>query len=158
MRSRGSTPTEDFGVSSRASSRATIGSNSNLAPPLVAERDETTGHLKKRTFGPWMLSAMRLLAKLKGLRGTRFDIFGRTEERRLERRLITDYEALVDELLERLDRANHGLAIELASLPEQIRGYGHVKLAHIERAKARETTLLAQLRSPTRPLATAAAE
>ena len=128
----------------------------NLAPPLFAERDATTGHLKKRTFGPWILTAMRLLARLKRLRGTSFDIFGRTEERRLERRLIVEYEALIAELLERLERANHALAIELAGIPEHIRGYGHVKQAAIDQAKAREAALLARLRDPAPTLATAA--
>jgi indolepyruvate ferredoxin oxidoreductase len=127
----------------------------NLAPPLFAARDEA-GHLKKRTFGPWMLKAMRLLARLKGLRGTSFDIFGRTEERRQERRLIVEYEALITELLERLARGNHALAVELAGIPEHIRGYGHVKQAQIVQAKAREAALLAQLRDPAPTMATAA--
>jgi indolepyruvate ferredoxin oxidoreductase len=103
-----------------------------------------------------MFTAMRLLARLKGLRGTRFDVFGRTAERRLERQLITDYEALVDELLQRLDARTHALAVELASIPEHIRGYGHVKDAHLAKANARETDLLAKLRNPTPVLATAA--
>jgi indolepyruvate ferredoxin oxidoreductase len=128
----------------------------NLAPPLTAPRDPATGHLTKQTFGPWMLTAMGWLAKLKRLRGTRFDIFGRTDERKLERRLIVEYEALVDELLSRLTRDTLPLALELARLPEQIRGYGHVKLANIQQAKAREAALLARLRNPAPTLATAA--
>jgi indolepyruvate ferredoxin oxidoreductase len=128
----------------------------NLAPPLIAERDPATGHLKKRTFGPWMLTVMRGLARLKRLRGTRLDIFGRTPERRMERQLIVDYEALVDELLTRLDRANHALTVELAEIPEHIRGFGHVKDAHLAKAKAREAALLERLRNPPPVLATAA--
>jgi indolepyruvate ferredoxin oxidoreductase len=129
----------------------------HLAPPLVAERDPRTGRLKKRSFGPWMLTAFALLAKLKGLRGTRLDLFGRTEERRTERRLIVDYEALVAELCTRLSPANHALAIELASIPEQIRGYGHVKEEHLRKAKAREAELLRRLRADAaRPVAVAA--
>src|SRR3546814_2794278 len=69
----------------------------HLAPPLLAERDPDTGHLKKRAFGPWLLPAFRVLAKLKGLRGTPFDIFGYSAERKLERRLIADYEAVIGE-------------------------------------------------------------
>jgi indolepyruvate ferredoxin oxidoreductase len=128
----------------------------NLAPPLIAARDAATGHLKKQTFGRWMLRVMRVLARLKRLRGTAFDIFGRTPERRLERQLIVDYEALVEELLQRLERANHALAVELAQIPEHIRGFGHVKDDHIAKAKAREAALLAQLRNPPPVLATAA--
>jgi indolepyruvate ferredoxin oxidoreductase len=127
----------------------------NLAPPAIAERDPRTGHLIKRTFGPWMLTAFRVLAQLKFLRGTRLDIFGRTAERQAERRLITEYEALVDELLAKLDANNHGLAVELAALPEHIRGYGHIKDASIAKAKAREAELLACFRNPA-PMATAA--
>ncbi len=80
----------------------------NLAPPTISERDEATGHLKKRTFGPWMPTAFRFLAKFKHLRGTSWDIFGRTAERKMERQLIRDYEALLDELVRHLSPANHG--------------------------------------------------
>jgi indolepyruvate ferredoxin oxidoreductase len=120
----------------------------NLAPPAIAERDPATGHLQKRTFGPWMLPAFRVLARLKFLRGTALDMFGHNAERRAERQLITDYETLIDELLAKLNQANHPLAIELASLPEQIRGYGHVKDAHIAKAKKKEAELLACFRNP----------
>jgi indolepyruvate ferredoxin oxidoreductase len=129
----------------------------HLAPPLVAERDQLTGRLKKRSFGPWMLKAFALLAKLKGLRGTKLDVFGRTEERRTERRLIVDYEALAAELCARLSPENHALAIDLASIPEQIRGYGHVKEEHLRKAKAREAELLRKFRADApRPVAAAA--
>ena len=119
----------------------------HLAPPLLGERDPKTGHLRKRSFGPWMFSVFRLLARLRGLRGTPLDIFGRSEERRLERRLIGKYEALADEILDHLSPANHEVAVELASLPAEIRGFGHVKEANLARVKAREEVLVARFRS-----------
>ena len=118
----------------------------HLAPPLLAKIDPATGRPKKTRFGPWMLTAFRVLAKLRRLRGTAFDIFGRTEERRTERALIGEYESLVDELLARLAADNHDVAIALASVPEDIRGYGHVKAQHLERARARQAQLLARYR------------
>ncbi len=120
----------------------------HLAPPLFAQRDPQTGQLMKQEFGSWMLPAFRMLARLKGLRGTAFDIFGYTEERRTERRLIADYEALVAELLAGLSAENHALAVKLAGIPDDIRGYGHVKHAHLEKAKAKEAGLLHQWRNP----------
>ena len=99
------------------------------------------------TFGPWMMRAFGLLAKLKVLRGTAFDLFGRTEERRTERKLIADYEALLDEVLGKLTPENHQLAVGLAAIPEKIRGFGHVKARHLTAAKADEAALLEQFRS-----------
>jgi indolepyruvate ferredoxin oxidoreductase len=119
----------------------------HLAPPILGERDPRTGHLRKREFGPWMLRVFRVLAKLRRLRGTRFDIFARSEERQTERRLIGEYKALTDEIIGRLSPANHGTAVELASLPLEIRGFGHIKEANLVRAKAKEADLLAHLRS-----------
>ena len=95
-----------------------------------------------------MLPAFRMLAKLKGLRGTKLDLFGYTEERKTERKLIADYEALIDELLPSLSAQNHALAIKLASIPDDIRGYGHVKDAHLEKAKKKEADLLHLWRNP----------
>jgi indolepyruvate ferredoxin oxidoreductase len=118
----------------------------NLAPPLFARRDRKTGHLIKQEFGAWMLPAFKLLAKMKALRGTTFDVFGYTAERKRERALIGEYEALVGELLAGLTPTNHPLAIKLASIPDDIRGYGHVKDAHLAKAKRKETELLAQWR------------
>jgi indolepyruvate ferredoxin oxidoreductase len=129
----------------------------HLAPPLLAERDPTTGHLKKRRYGAWMMRAFGVLAKFKFLRGTPLDPFGRSEERRSERRLIDEYEALLDELMAGLSLDNHPLAVELASLPEHIRGYGHVKLASLAAARTRQAELLAAFRSPSAPHAIAAA-
>jgi len=119
----------------------------HLAPPLLADRDPETGHLRKRIYGPWMIPVFRFLAKLRRLRGTAFDIFGRTEERRTERLLIVEYEAVLDEIVSRLAPANHAIAVELASLPLEIRGFGHVKQANLARAKAKEAALLDHLRS-----------
>ena len=93
------------------------------------------------------MPAFRLLAKLKRLRGTRLDPFGYTAERQAERRLIEDYEATVDELLQGLTPDNHGLAVEIATIPEHIRGYGHVKTRHLRDAKTREAELLAAFRN-----------
>jgi indolepyruvate ferredoxin oxidoreductase len=120
----------------------------HLAPPLVAQRDPATGRPKKRAYGPWMLTAMRYLARCKRLRGTPLDPFGYTAERRLERRLIAEYEAVLKEVLQQLTLANHEIAVELACLPEQIRGFGHVKDRHLVMAKERESALLAALRAP----------
>jgi len=120
----------------------------NMAPPLIAPRDPQTGELRKITFGPWMLKALGVLAKFKGLRGGRWDVFGRTEERRMERRLLAEYEALLDEIVERLTPETHAIAVELALVPEQIRGYGHVKEKHVVKAEARTADLLAKLRDP----------
>jgi indolepyruvate ferredoxin oxidoreductase len=94
------------------------------------------------------MAAFRLLARLRGLRGGPFDLFGMSAERRHERALVKDYEALVEELSAKLDHDNHRLAVALASLPEQIRGYGHIKEANLARAKAREAELLAAFRDP----------
>jgi indolepyruvate ferredoxin oxidoreductase len=119
----------------------------NLAPPLLARRDDK-GHLVKRAYGPWMLGAFRLLAKLKFLRGTVLDPFGWSEERRGERRLIAEYEVLVAEILADLGPANHEIAVELASLPDKIRGFGHVKAANLAAAKQCETELRERFRHP----------
>src|SRR5258706_2931112 len=100
-----------------------------------------------------MMRAFRVMAKLKGLRGTAFDVFGKTAERRVERQLITDYEALIDELLPRLAAHNHALAVELAGIPEHIRAYGHVKERHLQAAKAKKAQLVAAFR-PAKPLST----
>ena len=130
----------------------------NLAPPLLADRDPTSGHLKKRRFGPWMRRAFGLLQRFKGLRGTALDLFGYTAERRMERQLISDYEALLVELLQRLTPQTLDLAVSLAEIPERIRGYGHVKERHLAEAKALEAKLLAQFRSPQESPMKAAAE
>jgi indolepyruvate ferredoxin oxidoreductase len=128
----------------------------HLAPPLLARRDKVTGELRKMSFGPWMMKVFAPLARLKFLRGTAFDPFGHTAERRTERQLIRDYEALLDELVARLHPDNHHLAVGLAAIPEKIRGYGHVKTRHLAVAKADEAALLEQFRAGTVALLKAA--
>jgi indolepyruvate ferredoxin oxidoreductase len=121
----------------------------NLAPPLFARRDRE-GRLRKSEYGAWMFGAFRLLAKLKGLRGSAFDPFGYTAERKTERALIDEYFSMVDELLGRLDRENQALAIDIASVPEHIRGYGHIKDEHLAEARKRQDALLVRWRAPAR--------
>jgi indolepyruvate ferredoxin oxidoreductase len=103
-----------------------------------------------------MISVFRILAKLRRLRGTPLDIFGRSEERRTERRLISEYETVLKEIISRLSPANYPTAVELAALPLEIRGFGHVKLANLTRAKTKEAALLTRFRSPTLARALAA--
>ena len=119
----------------------------HLAPPLLARRN-AKGELQKRKYGPAMLTAFRLLARLKGLRGTALDVFGYTEERRTERALIDRYRTSIEDVLRTLDAGNHALALEIARLPEQIRGFGHVKARHLAAVQGRWNTLLGQWRTP----------
>jgi indolepyruvate ferredoxin oxidoreductase len=112
-----------------------------LAPPLFAKKD-AKGHLVKAEFGSWMWGAFRLLAKMKGLRGGAFDIFGYTAERKMERALIQEYREMVGALVAELDAGNHATAVELAALPEQIRGFGHVKEKAVAEYRARKEELL----------------
>jgi indolepyruvate ferredoxin oxidoreductase len=127
----------------------------HLSPPLLSPTDKA-GRPRKMTFGPWIFSAFRLLARLKGLRGTVFDIFGHTAERKAERKLIADYEAMLDEVLANLTPDNHAVAVGLAAIPERIRGFGYVKMRHLAAAKADEAVLLAQFRAGPAPLLKAA--
>ena len=119
----------------------------HLAPPLWAKKNER-GELIKRPFGPFMFTAFKWLARFKGLRGTAFDPFGRTEERRTERALIAEYRQDIERLLPGLDADRHALVLEIARLPEQIRGFGHVKERHLKAARERRAELLAQTQSP----------
>jgi len=119
----------------------------HLAPPLLARRNPETGEPKKMSFGPWMLKAFALLAKLKILRGTGFDPFGYTAERQMERRLIFDYERLLGDILDHLTPNNHAAAVALAMIPEKIRGFGPVKQRHLAAAKAEEAALREQFRA-----------
>ncbi|MFZ1428618.1 MAG: indolepyruvate ferredoxin oxidoreductase family protein [Geminicoccaceae bacterium] len=118
----------------------------HLAPPLLERPDPITGEPHKRAYGQWMLGAFRLLARLKGLRGTRFDIFGYSADRRAERALIGEYELVVDEILRGLTPVSHATAVELASIPDRIRGFGPVKERFLMHAKQREAELLAAFR------------
>jgi indolepyruvate ferredoxin oxidoreductase len=119
----------------------------HLAPPLLARRD-AEGHLRKGEYGPWVFTAFKLMAKLRGLRGSALDIFGYTAERKQERALISEYFATIDELVTKLDRDNHALAVDIASIPEHIRGYGHIKEAHYAKARKRWDELMATWRNP----------
>ncbi len=118
----------------------------NLAPPLFSPRDPATGHLHKRVYGAWMMTGFRILAGLKTLRGTPLDVFGYQAERRTERALIGTYERTVDELILGLSRETHATAVEIARLPERIRGYGHVKDASIESTQAELPVLMDRFR------------
>ena len=122
----------------------------HMAPPIFGKKD-AAGNPVKSEFGPWMLSVFGILAKMKGLRGTIFDPFGRTIERKMERALITEFESTMDELQAGLSTATRDIAIQLAELPLEIRGFGHVKQAAAERAAKRRETLLAAFRAGGEP-------
>ncbi len=119
----------------------------HLAPPTTAKRNDK-GELVKKAYGGWMRKAFGVLAGLKGLRGGALDIFGRTEERRTERALIQEYRACIEELLQGLSAERLALAVEIASIPEDIRGYGHVKERHLAAARAKWQQLMARWRAP----------
>ncbi|OJX34037.1 MAG: indolepyruvate ferredoxin oxidoreductase [Burkholderiales bacterium 68-12] len=118
----------------------------HLAPPLTARKNER-GELVKKAYGPWVRSAFGWLARMKGLRGTALDVFGKTGERRMERALIQEYRACIDELLAGLAPERLALAVQIASIPEEIRGYGHVKERHLQAARTRWQELMAAWRS-----------
>jgi len=118
----------------------------HLSPPLIAATDPETGRPKKYEFGSWMLPVMRVLARLKFLRGTRFDPFGRSAERRNERQLIVDYENLVDEILADLEHGKFGLAVEILGLAESVKGYGPLKEQSIVRYRQKLERLRRQWR------------
>ena len=116
----------------------------HLSPPLLAKMDPNTGEPRKMRFGGWMLPVFKLLKSLKGLRGTPFDPFGRTLERRTERALIEEYEATVEHLLGHLAPANHSLALQIAAIPEEIRGFGHIKQRNLVAARKKQDELMAR--------------
>jgi indolepyruvate ferredoxin oxidoreductase len=118
----------------------------HLAPPLWSGKDPATGEPRKRAYGPWMLKAMAVLSKFKWLRGTALDPFGYSGERREERQLIAEYEATLDEIVDRLSAQTLAIAVDLASLPEHIRGFGPVKARHLAEVAERRTALLSRLR------------
>ncbi len=119
----------------------------HLAPPLFAKRDGS-GHLIKQEFGPWMMKAFGVLAKCKALRGTALDVFGYTDERRTERALIAEYRNTIAQLLSKLTADNLTKAVAIASLPEHIRGFGHVKERHLSASRQKEAALLAEFAAP----------
>jgi indolepyruvate ferredoxin oxidoreductase len=120
----------------------------NLAPPTISKKDPVTGHLIKQQFGPWMRSAFGWLTKFKGLRGGALDFFGKTEERRHERQMIEDYIKELDAICAKLNPANHAAAVALASVPDEIRGYGHVKEKSVAEAKLLREQRLEAFRNP----------
>ena len=115
----------------------------NLAPPLFAKKD-ADGHLIKQEFGAWALPAIKTLRHMKFLRGTAFDVFGKTEERKMERALIEDYKQSIEAILPKLTVSNHVQAVQFARLPEHIRGFGHVKEKHVAKVKAQWAELMAK--------------
>ncbi|MHA6494594.1 indolepyruvate ferredoxin oxidoreductase family protein [Pseudomonas borbori] len=117
----------------------------HLAPSWLTQRDPNTGAPRKRQFGPWMLKAFGVLARLKFLRGSLLDPFGHSADRQLERELIEDYEQSVDYLLKELNPGNYPTAVALAELPEQIRGYGHIKEANVAKAREQSQQLKARM-------------
>ena len=119
----------------------------HLAPPLFAKRNEK-GELQKSKYGPATFAAFRILARLRGVRGTALDIFGRTEERRTERALVGEYRASIEQVLATLAPGNHALAVQIARIPEQIKGFGHVKARNLALARAQWEQLLQEWRQP----------
>ena len=129
----------------------------NLAPPTISKKDPVTGHLIKQQFGPWMRSAFGWLKKFKGLRGGALDFFGKTEERRHERQMIEDYIKELDDICAALSPVNHAAAVALASVPDEIRGYGHVKEKSVAEAKTLREQRANAFRNPQASAAAAAA-
>ena len=128
----------------------------HLAPPLLAKKNDQ-GELVKQAFGPWVRSAFGVLRRLKGLRGTALDVFGHSAERQTERALIGEYRACIEELLPGLSPERIALAVEIARIPEDIRGYGHVKERHLQAARAKWAGLMAEWRQPPAPVQRAVA-
>jgi indolepyruvate ferredoxin oxidoreductase len=116
----------------------------HLAPPLLARTDPATGEPRKRAFGPWMGPVFKLLQRLKFLRGTPLDPFGYTEERRMERALIGEYERIVEDLIKGLTPQNHALAVQIAAIPEEMRGFGYIKKRNVEAARKKRDEMLAR--------------
>lgn len=127
----------------------------HLAPPMLPGTD-AGGRPKKREFGAWIGTAYGVLAKMKRLRGTPLDVFGYSAERRMERGLIKQYEADMVEILRDVTPLTQQIAVDLASLPRDIRGFGPVKHASVEKATARRQALLTAFRAGGEPVATAA--
>ncbi len=114
----------------------------HLAPPVISGRNGESGELQKIEFGPWVINVFRILAKLRGLRGTPFDLFGYSAERKTERRLILEYENTIDNLIDGLCSDNHAIAVEIASLPEKLSGFGHVKSRNLQKTINKKVELL----------------
>jgi indolepyruvate ferredoxin oxidoreductase len=128
----------------------------HLAPPLLTRRGPVPGQLRKREYGPWVLRAFRVLARLRRLRGTAFDVFGYTHERRTERALIGEYEDLVARVVDGMSAGNYPIALQLLALPERIKGFGHVKEKNLGEVRKEQAALLELFSRPV-PAASAAA-
>ena len=111
---------------------------------MISETNDK-GELVKQKFGPAMLTGFKVLSRLKFLRGTPLDVFGRTEERRTERALIGEYQSSMSVILSQLNTNNHSLAVDVARIPEQIKGYGHVKERNLKAARLQWSALMAKL-------------
>ncbi len=122
--------------------------NYHLAPPLIAKKNDR-GELQKQQFGPWMLTSFKLLAKLKVLRGTAFDIFGKTAERRMERALVADYRKSMEAVIHKLSAENTQtllpIALDIARIPDSIKGFGHVKEKNAATARLKWDALMKQV-------------
>ncbi len=128
-----------------------------MAPPMISKKNYK-GELIKSSFGPWMMTGFKILKSLKGLRGGTFDIFGKTEERKMERRLRDEYLARLEMLASGLTPEKHALAVEIASLPDEIRGYGHVKEKAVGVAEKKLASLMGKWNAPAPAPRMAAAE
>jgi indolepyruvate ferredoxin oxidoreductase len=128
----------------------------HLAPPLLARTDPLTGEPRKMQFGPWIMPFFKTLKTLRFLRGTPFDPFGYTEERRMERALIGEYERTVEALVKGLTPQNHALALQIAALPEEMRGFGYIKKRNVEAARKKGAELLGQYGAAKEPARAAA--
>ncbi|TAK87908.1 MAG: indolepyruvate ferredoxin oxidoreductase family protein [Betaproteobacteria bacterium] len=128
----------------------------HLSPPTFATKDPLTGEPHKMRFGPWVLPVFKVLKTLKGLRGTPLDPFGYTEERRTERALIREYEQSVERLLADLGPQNHALAVQIASIPEEMRGFGYIKMRNVDAARQKRDELLARFSAAPAPARAAA--
>ncbi len=125
---------EDFGANAKV--------HFHLAPPLLSGKLDARGRPRKKTFGPWMIPVFKLLAKLKGLRGTAFDLFGRTAERRMERGLIQHFKENLEFLLDNMTSQNHSIVLEYVAAYMDIRGYGPVKEQSLEEVEERWEALM----------------
>jgi len=115
----------------------------HLAPPIFAKTNEK-GELIKQKMGPWTLLAFKVLKRLKFLRGSFLDIFGNTAERKSERKLIAEYKSYIDEVIKDWSPLKEGLAIQIANVPESIKGYGHVKEGKMMEARKDWLRLIAR--------------
>lgn len=125
----------------------------HMAPPFLGRRNPETGQLEKSTFGSWVFLVMRLLAQMRRLRGSRLDLFGYTEERRMQRQLIADFKTLLSDISASLSAKNIGTAVKLASLPLSIRGYGHVLERNVKEVQQQQEQLMNLFRKETTELA-----